>query len=141
MLTHILPVAVPDPRPAHSHILNQPIVGIGSSAGDSDATDRGTAGTVAPVESITSMSIRADLELTPWGKWLAFAEELAGHSLEDDDDAYPAFERGVYPEVYVGALAEPCAMCKTPGAPAHEPSKRCQYRPKVVTHCTCSACF
>lgn len=83
----------------------------------------------------------AGLDLTAWGRWLALAEELAGHSLDGDENAYPAFERGVYPEVYVGAQAEPCETCKIPGAPAHDPMPRCQYRPRIVHHCTCSACF
>jgi len=83
----------------------------------------------------------AGLDLTAWGRWLALAEELAGHSLDSDENAYPAFERGVYPEVYVGAQAEPCETCKIPGAPAHDPMPRCQYRPRIVHHCTCSACF
>lgn len=76
-----------------------------------------------------------------WDRWLSLAETLAGHSLDADENAYLAFERGVYPEVYVGALAEPCETCKTPGAPAHESSPRCHYRPRTVAHCTCSACF
>lgn len=51
MLTQILSVELPAPKPASSHILNQSIVGIGSPAGDSGTTDRGTVGTAAPVES------------------------------------------------------------------------------------------
>ena len=50
MLTPIVPL-VPSPRPAPSHILNQPTLGVGSPAGDSGATDRGAVGIVAPVES------------------------------------------------------------------------------------------
>ncbi|CAN7514592.1 hypothetical protein LJR042_003509 [Microbacterium maritypicum] len=50
MLTQILS-SVPSPRPATSHILNQPRMGAGSPAGDSGTTDRGTVGTAAPVES------------------------------------------------------------------------------------------
>ncbi len=140
MLTPIVPVVL-SPRLATSHILNQPTLGVGSPAGVSGTTDRGTVGSAAPVESAARMAAAATLDPTLWGKWLTLAEELAGHSLADDEGAFSAFERGVYPEVYVGALAEPCEMCKQPGAPAHEPSRRCHYRPRVVAHCTCSACF
>lgn len=153
MLTEILSVALPAPKPASSHILNQSIVGIGSPAGDSGTTDRGAVGTAAPVESEplvhhTTQLPRIDdtpadtgLELTPWRRWLSLAEALIGHSLEDDNGAYPAFEKGVLPEAYVGAQVEPCETCKTPGAPAHEPSRLCHYRPRIVAHCTCRACF
>jgi len=81
------------------------------------------------------------LELNAWRSWLALAEQLAGRSLEHDLDALRAFEEGVYPEVYLGATATPCETCKVPGAPGHEPSARCQYRPRIANHCTCSACF
>lgn len=37
--------------------------------------------------------------------------------------------------------AQPCETCKIPGAPAHEQSSQCHYRPNVRAHCTCSACF
>lgn len=37
--------------------------------------------------------------------------------------------------------AKECERCKLPGAPSHEPSRRCHYRPHIVNHCTCSACF
>jgi hypothetical protein len=93
------------------------------------------------VDSIAAVAEPAGLDLTTWGRWLTLAEALAERSLADDENAHPAFERGVLPEVYVGALAEPCATCKIPGAPAHEPSRLCHYRPRAVTHCTCSACF
>ena len=91
--------------------------------------------------SILDMAEVADLDLTAWGRWLSLAEALAGRSLDGDENAYLAFERGVYPEVYVGGLTEPCERCQTPGAPAHEPSRRCHYRPGIVSHCTCRACF
>jgi hypothetical protein len=93
------------------------------------------------VDSIAAVAEAAGLDLTAWGRWLALAEALAEHSLVGDENAYPAFERGVLPEAYVGALAEPCATCKIPGAPSHEQSPRCHYRPRTVNHCTCRACF
>lgn len=34
-----------------------------------------------------------------------------------------------------------CRTCSIPGAPAHEPSNRCQYRPHYRAHCTCRACW
>ena len=139
MLTKIIPGEVtPVSARAASRVHPLPDLGSGKPAGASGKTGRGTVGTAAPVELTTDP---AGLDLTRWGKWLALAEELAGHSLDGDDNAYPAFERGVYPEVYVGALAEPCEKCATPGAPSHDPSPRCHYRPRVVNHCTCSACF
>ncbi|MFP3786280.1 hypothetical protein [Burkholderia sp. SIMBA_024] len=91
--------------------------------------------------SIAETADAAGLDLTAWGRWLALAEALAEQSLDGDENAYPAFERGVLPETYVGALAEPCETCKVPGAPAHEQSRLCHNRHRVVHHCTCSACF
>lgn len=83
----------------------------------------------------------APAQPTAWQKWLGLAEALAERSLATDPKAVQAFEDGVIPEVYVNATAAPCATCQIPGAPAHEPSRRCQYRPAIRHHCTCSACF
>ena len=91
--------------------------------------------------TLAEIAAASNLGHTPWGKWLSLAEALAERSLADDKDAYAAFEAGILPEKYVGATAEPCATCQMPGAPAHEPSRRCQYRPRIVHHCTCERCF
>ena len=64
MLT-ILEPSEATPRPASSHILNQPTVGVGSPAGDSGTTDRGTVGP-APVgfSSVAGLaSLRAGARL------------------------------------------------------------------------------
>lgn len=55
----------------------------------------------------------------------------------------PAGESGAIDRGGAGnsAPVEPCETCKIPGAPAHDPSARCHYRPRVVAHCTCRACF
>lgn len=44
------------PMPASSHVLNQP-TGVGSPAGDSGSTDRGTVGTDAPVELVHTIRV------------------------------------------------------------------------------------
>lgn len=85
--------------------------------------------------------IAPQLEPTAWDRWVTLAEALTGSKLPDEEAAYRAFEAGVYPEVFVGAVAAPCETCKLPGAPAHVPSAKCQHRPQIRTHCTCSACF
>lgn len=38
---------------------------------------------------------------------------------------------------------DPCEKCANPipGMPAHEPSRKCHYRPYYVAHCSCAACF
>lgn len=91
--------------------------------------------------TLADLAAATNLDLTPWGKWLSLAEALAERSLAEDPDAYAAFAAGVLPEKYVDATAEPCATCQVPGAPSHEPSPRCQYRPRIVHHCTCERCF
>lgn len=57
----------------------------------------------------------------------------------------PAGDSGTTDLGSVGAAAQvespPCATCQIPGAPAHDPMPRCHYRPHIVNHCTCSACF
>lgn len=76
---------------------------------------------------------------TPFDRWFASAEHVAGHEL-DPTEARAAWEKGQHPDEYVTGLNPPCEACKRPGGPPHEPSTKCHYR-GAVTHCTCRACW
>lgn len=77
--------------------------------------------------------------MIPFDRWFTSAEHLAGHEL-DPTAAHEWWEKGKHPDEYVTSLNPPCELCRTPGAPAHEPSRRCHNGGRV-NHCTCRACF
>lgn len=61
---------------------------------------------------------------------------MCARPLDHDGDHDPTFNADEWPEPECERCADPI-----PGMPAHEPSRRCQYRPNYQAHCTCRACF
>ena len=77
--------------------------------------------------------------MIPFDRWLVGAEHIAGGEL-DPTSARTAWETGMTPDEYVTSLNPPCPTCRIPGAPAHEPSRKC-HNGGTRTHCSCRACF
>lgn len=63
-------------------------------------------------------------------------DEACARPQGHDGDCDPQFNADEWPEPECPKCANPI-----PGMPAHEPSRKCHYRPHYVAHCSCSACY